>query len=148
MSDIYSKEKRSKIMARISSKDTSLEILVRKYIFSCGIRYRKNLKELPGKPDIVINKFNVVVFINGCFWHNHGCKSSALPASNSDYWREKINSNVKRDNKNYDRLTQLGWKVIIIWQCEINSFAKRSERLSNLVNDITSIERDNTIYFK
>lgn len=100
MSDIFSKEKRSIIMSKISSKNTKPEILVRKYLFAHGFRFRVNDKRLPGKPDILLPKHKSVIFVNGCFWHGHeNCKAATLPSSNVDYWRNKISSNVERDKK-------------------------------------------------
>ena len=100
MSDIYSKSKRSNIMSKISGKETKPEILVRKYLFAQGFRYRKNVKELPGKPDIVLSKYKVVIFIHGCFWHGHSCKQGTLPQTNYNFWQEKIRKNLERDNRN------------------------------------------------
>lgn len=120
MSDIYSKQKRSEIMSKISGKDTKPEILVRKLLFAKGFRFRKNDKRLPGSPDIVLPKYKTVIFIHGCFWHNHlGCKRSKLPKTNEDFWKKKISENVARDNINIDKIKKMGWKVIIIWQCEL-----------------------------
>ena len=93
MSDIFSQTKRSDIMSKISSKDTKPEILVRKFLFSKGFRYRINVKTLPGKPDIVLPKYKTIIFVNGCFWHGHNCKEGKLPSSNTDFWKEKISNN-------------------------------------------------------
>ena len=113
MSDIFSSQKRSDIMSKISGKNTKPEILVRKFLFSKGFRYRINVKTLPGKPDIVLPKYKTVIFINGCFWHGHNCKKGKLPSSNIDFWKEKISNNKSRDDKNSDLLVKLGWKVNI-----------------------------------
>lgn len=100
MSDVFTKQKRSQIMSKISGKETKPEILVRKYLFSKGFRYRKNAKELPGKPDIVLPKHKTVIFVHGCFWHGHeGCRKSQLPTSNIEFWTEKIGRNKERDQK-------------------------------------------------
>ena len=104
MSDIYSKSKRSEIMSKISDKETKPEILVRKFLFSKGFRFRKNVKELLGKPDIVLPKYKTVVFIHGCFWHGHSCKRGALPETNHKFWQEKINKNIERDSRNTSQL--------------------------------------------
>lgn len=125
MSDIFSSEKRSNIMSKISGKNTKPEILIRKFLFSKGFRYHINVKALPGKPDIVLPKYKTVIFVNGCFWHGHTCKKGRIPSSNADFWKEKILNNKLRDKKNLDLLTELGWKVIIIWQCEINNISNR-----------------------
>lgn len=136
MSDIFSQTKRSDIMSKISSKDTKPEILVRKFLFSKGFRYRINVKTLPGKPDIVLPKYKTIIFVNGCFWHGHNCKKGKLPSSNTDFWKEKISNNRLRDDKNSDLLVKLGWKVIIIWQCEISKIDNRIEILNKLLEDI------------
>ena len=107
-------------MSRIKGKDTGIEVAVRKRLFSCGYRYRKNDKRLPGKPDIVFPKYKTVVFIHGCFWHMHSdCKIARIPKSNTDFWITKLNHNVEKDQRNRQQLEELGWKVITIWECEI-----------------------------
>lgn len=136
MSDIFSFQKRSDIMSKIGGKNTKPEILVRKFLFSKGFRYRINVKTLPGKPDIVLPKYKTVIFINGCFWHGHNCKKGKLPSSNIDFWREKILNNKSRDDKNSDLLIKLGWKVIIIWQCEISNVNNREIRLEFLLEEL------------
>ena len=136
MSDIFSQTKRSDIMSKISSKDTKPEILVRKFLFSKGFRYRINVKTLPGKPDIVLPKYKTIIFVNGCFWHGHNCKKGNLPSSNTDFWKEKISNTKSRDAKNSDFLVKLGWKVIIIWQCEISKIDNRTKILNKLLEDI------------
>ena len=136
MSDIFSQTKRSDIMSKISSKDTKPETLVRKFLFSKGFRYRINVKTLPGKPDIVLPKYKTIIFVNGCFWHGHNCKKGKLPSSNTDFWKEKISNNKSRDAKNSDLLVKLGWKVIIIWQCEISKIDNRTKILNKLLEDI------------
>lgn len=136
MSDIFSSQKRSDILIKISGKNTKPEILVRKFLFSKGFRYRINVKTLPGKPDIVLPKYNKIIFINGCFWHGHNCKKGKLPSSNIDFWKEKISNNKSRDDKNSDLLVKLGWKVIIIWQCEISKIDNRIKILNKLLEDI------------
>ena len=136
MSDIFSQTKRSDIMSKISSKDTKPEILVRKFLFSKGFRYRINVKTLPGKPDIVLPKYKTIIFVNGCFWHGHNCKKGKLPSSNTDFWKEKISNNKSRDAQNSDLLVKLGWKVIIIWQCEISKIDNRTKILNKLLEDI------------
>ncbi len=120
MSDVHSKEVRSFNMSRIRGKNTKPEELVRKYLFSQGFRYRKNDSRLPGKPDIVLPKYRTVVFVNGCFWHHHeGCKYFAWPKNNAEFWREKINRNVERDNEELEKLKALGWETIVVWECEL-----------------------------
>lgn len=119
MSDHLSAEKRSWNMSHIRSKYSKPETLVRKYLFSKGFRYRKNVKQLPGCPDIVLPKYKTVIFVNGCFWHKHDCPRFVWPSSNIEYWRSKILGNFERDKKNYSELQSLGWNVLIIWECEL-----------------------------
>jgi len=136
MSDIYSKSKRSEVMSRISGKETKPEILVRKYLFSQGFRFRKNVKDLPGKPDVVLPKYKTIIFIHGCFWHGHTCKRGTLPTTNVEFWKEKIEGNVERDRRDVAELEKLGWNVIIIWQCEIRNVQLRQEKFLNILNAI------------
>lgn len=135
--DIYSKSKRSEIMSNISGKETKPEILVRKYLFSKGFRFRKNVNELPGKPDIVLPKFGVVILVHGCFWHGHSCKKGKLPSSNVQFWKNKISQNINRDVIVIKRLNDLGWRVFVLWQCEIRNKLDREVRLNQLIEDIT-----------
>lgn len=135
MSDRITKEQRSKNMSRIRGKDTSIEIKVRKYLYHHGFRYRKNVKSLPGTPDIVLMKYNVVLFVNGCFWHHHhNCKYATVPKTNPLYWKEKIEKNVENDIKNYNKLVQLDYKVIVIWECEIKECFEY--RMNELIKEI------------
>jgi len=137
MTDVFSKAKRSNLMSKIKGKETKSEILVRKYIFSKGFRYRKNVRKLPGSPDIVLLKYKTIIFIHGCFWHFHkGCKEGRLPATNTEYWKEKLEKNVERDIKNISILVSMGWKVIVIWECELEKVAIRKSRLELLVDQI------------
>ena len=136
MADVHTPKQRSYNMSRIRNKDTKPEELVRKYLFSQGFRYRKNDARLPGKPDIVLPKYKTVIFVNGCFWHKHeGCKYFVWPKNNADFWKNKIEGNVIRDDKNYQQLKELGWKVLIIWECELKRScqAERLERIVDLV---------------
>lgn len=135
--DVHSKEIRSYNMSKIHSKNTKPEEKVRKYLFSKGFRYRKNAKKLPGTPDIVFPKYKTVIFVNGCFWHVHNCGKFHWPKSNEDFWRSKLLRNIERDEQNYKSLEKDGWKVIIVWECELN---KKSceERLRKLCDEIKS----------
>jgi len=119
MADNHTKEIRSMNMSHIRSKNTKPEEIVRKYLFSKGLRYRKNVRKLPGCPDIVLKKYKTVVFVNGCFWHKHDCGRFAWPSSNVEYWSKKINRNVERDTQNIALLTDLGWRVLTIWECQL-----------------------------
>lgn len=108
-------------MAKIRGKETKPEIIVRKYLFSKGYRFRKNVKTLPGTPDISLPKHNTVIFIHGCFWHRHkNCKKAQLPETRTQFWEKKINGNVERDKKNVKKLKEIGWKVIVLWQCQLS----------------------------
>lgn len=119
MADNHTKEIRSMNMSHIRSKNTKPEEMVRKYLFSKGLRYRKNVRKLPGCPDIVLKKYKAVIFVNGCFWHKHDCGRFAWPSSNVEYWSKKINRNVERDAQNIALLTEQGWRVLIIWECQL-----------------------------
>ena len=118
-------------MSQIRSTNTKPEEKVRKYLFSEGFRYRKNVKTLPGKPDIVLPKYRTVIFVHGCFWHRHNCGRFRWPASNADYWKPKIIRNAERDIVNREELQKQGWKVLVVWECELNkrSFFETMERL-------------------
>lgn len=134
--DNHTKEVRSYNMSRIRSTNSKPEEMVRKYLFSKGLRYRKNVKTLPGKPDIVLKKYKTVVFVNGCFWHGHeNCKYFVMPKSNTDYWDEKIRRNVERDVSTYKKLSELGWNIIIVWECELKK-GKRENTLEYLYYNI------------
>lgn len=137
MPDIYSKAKRSEIMSHISDRDSKMEISVRKALFSAGLRYRKNVKSLPGKPDIVLPRYKTVIFTHGCFWHGHeGCKASKLPETRRAFWENKIQENAERDKRDIEKLKQQGWKVIVVWRCELSSTLKRQARLKSLIDKI------------
>ncbi len=142
MSDVHSPEARSYNMSRIHGKDTKPEELVRKFLFSQGFRYRKNDARLPGKPDIVLPKYKTVIFINGCFWHKHeGCKYFVWPKNNAEFWREKLLSNVERDKRDYQQLDELGWRVIVVWECELKKVS-REQVLKSLVSEIKISNRE------
>ena len=121
MADKLTPEQRHRCMSRVRGKDTSIELEVRKRLFAHGYRYRLNSKKLPGHPDLVLAKYRTVIFVNGCFWHSHpGCKKAVIPATNRDFWENKIQSNTKRDVENYQKLENLGWRVIVVWECELS----------------------------
>jgi len=117
-------------MSKIKNKDTDIELKVRKWLFAKGFRYRVNVRKLPGTPDIVLKKYNCVIFINGCFWHGHDCKDGHLPKSNTEFWEKKIGSNKARDLKNVEALQKEGWRVITIWECELKDFTNRMVSLA------------------
>lgn len=134
MADIHSKKVRSYNMSRIRGKDTKPEILVRKFLFSRGFRYRINVKEIPGKPDLVLKKYRTVIFVNGCFCHGHdNCKYFVLPKTRTDWWKNKIEQTKERDFFNEKALTEMGWNVLIIWECQLKS-KRKDETLQRLVN--------------
>ena len=135
MADNHTKEQRSYNMSRIRSKNNAPEEKVRKFLFSKGFRYRKNDKKLPGCPDIVLPKYKTVIFVNGCFWHKHNCKRFVWPSSNEEYWKKKILRNVERDEANAKALKELGWKVLVVWECELKK-AIIDKRLETLVDEI------------
>lgn len=135
MADNHSKEVRSKNMSHIRSTNSKPEEIVRKYLFSKGFRYRKNVRTLPGCPDIVLSKYHAVIFVNGCFWHKHDCGRFVWPSSNTEYWIPKINRNVERDKQNHKKLIDMGWKVLIIWECELKKNVSE-DRLERLIKEI------------
>ena len=131
MGDKLTPEKRSWNMSRIKGKDTKIEVEVRKYLFSKGYRFRKNDKRYPGKPDIVLPKYHVAIFVHGCFWHRHeGCKDATTPKTRTEFWLEKFDKNVKNDQIKQEKLRELGWKVIVIWECELKrSFQETMDKV-------------------
>lgn len=144
MPDRITKQQRSANMRAIKSKDTSLEVKVRKYLYHHGFRYRKNVKELPGTPDIVLDKYHTIIFVNGCFWHHHyNCKLAVIPKSRTEYWTKKINKNVENDIKNTKLLEQMDYHVITVWECEIKEAFE--DRMQYLIQEITDpYDEDNT----
>ena len=118
--DVHDKETRSYNMSCIKGKNTKPEEIVRKYLFSQGFRYRKNDKKLPGTPDIVLPQYKTVIFVNGCFWHGHdGCRYFVVPKTNTEFWMNKVSTNIERDNRKQEALKELGWNVIVLWECEL-----------------------------
>lgn len=122
MTDTLTPSQRHLNMSRIRSKNTKPELLVRKWLWQHGFHYRLNVKDIPGKPDIVLRKHKTVIFINGCFWHGHdGCDKFVMPKSNVEFWENKIRTNKERDEKNHRILRETGWKVIVIWECQLKA---------------------------
>jgi DNA mismatch endonuclease (patch repair protein) len=137
--DIWTKEKRSDVMSKIRSKDTSPEIRVRKMLFSQGYRYRLHVKDMPGKPDIVLPKYKVVIFVHGCFWHLHsGCRDGTIPKTRTGYWKDKLLRNKERDKEHMRELQKQGWRVLQLWECEVEN--KPEEVLERLDNFIRMVE--------
>lgn len=134
--DVHDKKTRSYNMSCIKGKNTKPEEKVRKYLYSQGFRYRKNDKRLPGTPDIVLPKYRTVIFVNGCFWHGHqGCRYFVVPKTNTEFWMNKIDANRARDLKKISELEAMGWRVIVIWECQLKTVNK-DETLSELVNQL------------
>jgi len=119
--DVFDIEKRSQIMASVKTKNTAPEVKLRSILHRNGFRFRLNRKDLPGKPDIVLPKYKAVIFVHGCFWHGHDCKRGRRPQTNKEFWNEKIDGNIKRDKVNEIKLKELGWRVLVVWQCEIKN---------------------------
>jgi DNA mismatch endonuclease (patch repair protein) len=136
MTDIFTAEKRSSIMRQVKGRNTKPEMLVRRFLHSLGFRFRVYDKKLPCHPDIVLKKYKVVIFVNGCFWHGHeNCKYFRLPKSNVEFWKNKIQTNIKRDEFCNKQLKALGWRVIVIWECELKG-EKKQETLTQLVESL------------
>ncbi|HFK5562530.1 very short patch repair endonuclease [Flavobacterium lindanitolerans] len=138
MTDVHSKEVRSFNMSQIKGKDTKPELLVRKFLFAKGLRYRLYDKKLPGKPDIVLPKYNTVIFIHGCFWHGHeNCKYFILPKTKTEWWKQKIENTIQRDNMVIEQLADLEWNIHTVWECELKP-EKRELTLNKIYNTITA----------
>lgn len=136
--DNLTKEQRHKNMVNIKNKNTKPEELVRKYLFSKGLRYRKNVKTLPGCPDLVFPKYKTIVFINGCFWHQHeNCRYAVMPKTNKEYWKKKLKRNIERDKSVQQELIKLGWNIITVWECELKK-KQRDNTLESLYLKITN----------
>lgn len=138
MADVHNKEVRSYNMSRIRSKDTKPEIIVRKHLFALGFRYRLHDKRLPGKPDVILPKYKTAIFINGCFWHGHeNCNYYVIPKTRSEWWLNKINGNKNKDLKDIVQLSEAGWKVLTIWECDLKpkTRAKTLSILPNLIRN-------------
>jgi len=117
--DKFSPEKRSAIMAKIKGRDTKPELVVRRLVYAMGYRYRLHRQDLPGKPDLAFLGRRKVIFVHGCFWHQHpSCKRSSRPTTNQPFWDEKLDANIERDRQSLDAYAQMGWKVLTIWECE------------------------------
>ncbi len=133
--DVFTPERRSEIMARIRSGDTQPELAVRRYLHARGLRFRVHRTALPGKPDIVLPRYQAAIYVNGCFWHGHSCKDGRRPKSNTQYWDEKLDRNLARDRELGDRLAALEWRRIVVWECE----SKDPEVLERLVDEVRSL---------
>jgi DNA mismatch endonuclease (patch repair protein) len=133
--DVFTKNKRSRIMSGIKDKDTKPEKIVRSILHRMGYRFRLHRKDLPGKPDIVFPKHRKVIFVHGCFWHGHkDCRRAKRPSTNKNFWNEKLTKNFERDKKNQEKLNQEGWAPLVIWQCQI----KEDKRLKEILAEFLS----------
>lgn len=141
MTDRITSEQRSKIMSRIRSRNTRPELIVRRFLWSKGYRYRLCVSKLPGRPDIVLGRLKVAIFVNGCFWHAHSTHKVSVPASNAEYWTKKIETNKKRDFENGVKLRQMGWTVIVIWECELTK-KRRAETLDKLAETLRLLDNN------
>lgn len=141
MADNLTTEQRRKNMSAIKSRDTKPEIIVRSMLHRSGFRFRLHDKKLPGKPDIILPKYKTVIFVHGCFWHQHkGCKRSTIPKSNTDYWIPKLSGNVKRDVQHKADLKKAGWNVAVVWECETKDADKLEKKLKSIFAKIMSID--------
>lgn len=139
MPDVLTPAQRHRCMSHIRSKANKPEMLVRRWLWSHGYRYRLNVKSVPGKPDIVMRKYRTAIFVNGCFWHGHeGCKLFVMPKTNTEFWQNKIEYNRQRDKRNYDILIQNGWQVIVLWQCKL-----AKDKLGNTMQSVAVALNEN-----
>ena len=134
MADVFTVEKRSEVMSRIRSKDTNPERIVRSMLHRAGYRFRIHVGDLPGKPDIVLPKYGAIIMVHGCFWHRHkGCKDAAEPKTRRKFWKEKFERNVANDQRNIRKLRRLGWRVMVVWQCQLKNPEKVFVRLERFL---------------
>ena len=136
MTDIVCPDKRSDMMSRISSKHTKPELKVRKHLHALGFRFRLHVSGLPGSPDIVLPKHNTAIQVRGCFWHQHTCREGKIPKSRVEYWKPKLERNVERDRQADQQLAEMGWHLIVVWECEIRSRAGMSEKMERVVEQL------------
>jgi len=133
MTDVFTKKKRSLIMSRITGKNTSPELKVRKALYSTGIRYRLHDKKFSGHPDIVVRRLRTALFVNGCFWHQHkNCKRSTIPKTNKKYWLPKLKRNIEKQAEDFRKLRKEGWKTIVVWECQTKNQIKLESRLRRM----------------
>ena len=135
MADIFTAEKRSEVMSRIRGKDTGPERMVRSMLHRAGYRFRLNVAELPGKPDIVLPKYGAIVMVHGCFWHQHkGCRDGRIPKNQRKFWKKKFERNIANDQRNIRKLRRLGWRVIVVWECQLKNPEKVLARLEKFIS--------------
>lgn len=143
MADVHSKETRSYNMSKIKSKDSKPELIVRKFLFKNGFRYRLHRKDIAGKPDIYIPSLKCIININGCFWHGHeNCRYYKLPKTNSLWWEEKISGNISRDLKNFEINESLGYHIITIWECNLKKQGNSEVFLNDLLNELINLKKE------
>lgn len=135
VTDVFTSEERSRLMARVRGKDTRPELVVRSVAHRLGYRFRLHRRELPGTPDLVLTRHRAAVFVNGCFWHGHDCKRGALPRTNEEFWSKKIKGNAARDAVVHDQLVAAGWRVLTIWECETHDTDSIAEKLREFLNE-------------
>lgn len=141
MSDRMTESQRHECMSHIRSKDTMPEVVLRRELFRRGFRFRKNVRQFPGTPDIVMPKYRTCIFVNGCFWHGHkGCRYYTVPKTNADFWKDKVKRNIERDALNIQNLELLSWSVITVWECEL-----KPKRLSETMERVMSELSDNQL---
>lgn len=134
MADVFTRAKRSWIMGRIRDRDTKPEIVVRSIVHRAGFRFRLHRRDLPGNPDLVLPRHKKVIFVHGCFWHAHpGCARGTRPSSNRVFWRRKLDGNVQRDRRNLCRLRRMGWKTLVVWECETKKPDKLHRRIAKFL---------------
>lgn len=134
MTDVFGKAARSAIMSRVKGKDTSPEIAVRKIAFGLGYRYRLHSESLPGKPDLAFPRLHKVILVHGCFWHRHKCANATTPSSNLNYWLLKFAKNIERDKRNSRKLKRLGWKCLVIWECQLKNRERVTARIKRFLS--------------
>ena len=140
--DVHSPEKRSFNMSRIKGKDTRPELVIRKWLWANGYRYRLFRRDLAGRPDITLARYKAAIFVHGCFWHRHGCRLTATPKTRASFWHAKFEQNVERDKRNIEELLKDGWRVMIIWECSIRNKASSLESVGEqILNFLTSDTR-------
>ena len=120
-------------MARVKNKNTAPELIVRKTLHRLGYRFRLHRRDLPGNPDIVLPRWHTVIFVNGCFWHGHDCPRGKRPVSHAEFWNEKLDQNIERDNKNIRLLQENGWRILVLWECQTKNIVDLEIRISNFL---------------
>jgi len=141
VADFLTKVQRSALMSKIRGRDTQPEVRLRKGLHRLGLRYRLHLRSLPGSPDLVLPKYKVVVFVHGCFWHHHlGCSVASNPKSNQEFWEQKFERNIARDKRVSEALEKLGWRVLVVWECQVNSAAKAQTTAAEVAAQIRKYE--------